>query len=218
MKNKPNHPQQRIDITVPVSSETPVWPGDPVPQLTTLLSIEHGDDCHLSQLTFSLHTGTHVDAPLHFIRGGKDVSSLDISKMEGEILLVEALGIERITVEVLMSLNLTGIVRLLFKTLPDHLDRNDAARQQPYPALDISAARYLADHGFVLCAIDGMTIAIEEQLTAVHRTLLEKEIVIVENLNLHGLTAGLYEIQVVPMLIPGAEAAPARVTIKKSFQ
>lgn len=204
-----------IDITVPVTAETPVWPGDPSAELTTLLSMEKGDSCHLSRLSFGLHTGTHVDAPLHFIQGGKDVSSLDLWKMQGEVLVVDATEEERITSVFLEKLQLASPKRILFKTFSGLLPRNTAVLKQPYNALDRSAAEWLTEQGVVLCGIDGMTIAIEEELSAVHRILLEKEIVIVENLILEQLSAGIYEILVMPMLIPCAEAAPARVLIKK---
>lgn len=206
-----------VDITVPVTRDTPVWPGDPRPELTTILSIENGDGCRLSQLNFGLHTGTHVDAPLHFINGGKDVAALESWKMEGEVLLVDATGVEIITSQFLSGIDLDGVTRVLFKTFSDEVPRNIAAVQLPYRALDLSAAGYLAEKNMVFCAIDGMTIAIENQLAEVHCVLLEKEIIIVENLHLSGLTAGLYDIHVAPMLIPGAEAAPARVSIKKSL-
>lgn len=205
-----------IDISVPVSKETPVWPGDPSPQLTTLFSQENGDDYRLSELRFGLHTGTHIDAPLHFIREGKDVAALELWRMVGEVQVVDATAVQSITAAYLETLPIGSANRLLFKTFSGSEPRSMAARRQPFRALDNSAAEWLAKRGIVLCGIDGMTIAIEEELSAVHRILLEKETVIVENLFLEQLTAGLYEMMALPVLIPGAEAAPARVLIKKS--
>lgn len=211
-----NNDNSFIDITVPVHQETPVWPGDPKPELKTLLSLENGDACHLSQLTLGLHTGTHVDAPLHFMRGGKDVASLALWKLRGEVIVIDATGEPIITAGFLEKQHLGPVKRILFKTFSETADRNTEVLKQPYRALDVSAARWLTEQAFVLCGIDGITIAIEEELTEVHTTLLQREIVIVENLNLQFISAGVYEIWVFPLLIPGAEAAPARVLIKKS--
>lgn len=206
-----------MDITIPVSPDVPVWPGDPVPVLTPLLQIENGDTCRLSTLHMGLHTGTHVDAPLHFIPGGKDVTALDLGRLTGAVQLIDLAGTERITAAVLQPLLHPRVKRVLFRTFHPDEDWNRVAAITPYRALDQTGARFLADAGIVLCGIDGITIACEDQLEPVHRLLLERDVVIVENLNLSALTAGHYEIIVLPLLVPGAEAAPARALIKKSL-
>jgi len=207
-----------IDITIPVSETTPVWPGDPAPELNTMFSHSKGDNFQLSRLNIGLHTGTHVDAPLHFIPGGKGIEKLDIRKMMGLAQLMDFSGVTEITSELLEDRLIEGVQRVLLRTFYQYENRDLTAVKKPYRALNENAARFLVKSGVVLCGIDGMTIAIESQLETVHQILLKEEIVIVENLSLSELTEGLYEMIALPMLIPGAEAAPARVLVKKSLQ
>lgn len=207
-----------IDLTVPVSAETPVWPDDPVPRLTRIVDFVPGADFRLSVLNFGLHTGTHVDAPLHYIKGGRDVSKLDLWKMQGEVMVVDATIVEVITVDFLTSFYWKQVKRVFFKTFSNKVYKNEVVIRRPYRALDASAANWLAAQGIVLCGIDGLTIAIESQIGDAHHALLKNEVVVIEHLDLSKLTPGLYEMIALPMLIPGAEAAPARVLVKKSLQ
>lgn len=218
MINEQMERAEYFDVTIPVSDKTPVWPGDPSSELTKIFSHEKGDNFQLSRLSFGLHTGTHVDAPLHFIAGGKDIAALDISKMIGPVQCIDFSGIAEITAELLKGRLMPGVKRVLFRTFHSHENRDTTALQTPYRALNEEAATCLVQAGVLLCGIDGMTIAMEHQLASVHRILLKEEVVILENLDLSKLTDGLYEIMVLPLLLPGAEAAPARVLIKKSLQ
>lgn len=201
-----------IDVTVPVSPDTPVWPGDPSPVLTAIARHEDGDEAHLSELFFGLHSGTHIDAPLHFIPGGGDVCAIPLSALIGIVRVLDATECACISAEWLRN-RLGDEQRVIFKTISDDADRRTFLENPDFPALDASAAALLVENGIMLAGIDGLSIAIQSELAPVHRLLLE-EVVVLEHLYLLGIKEGIYEMIALPMRIPGAEAAPTRVLIR----
>lgn len=203
-----------IDVTTAIDAATPVWPGDPAPVLSLLAAHAYGDDYQLSEAFFSLHTGTHIDAPLHFIPGGKDITLVSADKMLGEVRVLDASVCETITAAWLMNQDVQQGERLIFKTFGKGF-KPPADYRQHFNALDESAAVYLSGKKIQFAGIDGLSIAIHEQLREVHVTLLQDEIIIVENLNLQGVEEGIYEMICLPLKIQGAEAAPARVMLKQ---
>jgi len=202
------------DVTVPVAADTPVWPGDPAPVITAIARHEDGDGVQLTEAFFGLHTGTHIDAPLHFIPGGADILNLNAQALTGPVWVIDATSVERISAEWLNEHLPKEADRILLKTIPDHADRRAAITRPDPVGLDESAARVLVSQNVLLVGIDGLSIAVVDRLTAVHVLLLEKSIVIVEHLDLNGVDPGSYEMMALPMSIAGAEAAPARVLIR----
>lgn len=202
-----------IDVTVPVSAETPVWPGDPSPVLTAIARHEDGDEAHLSELFFGLHSGTHIDAPLHFIPGGGDVCTLPLDALIGVVRVLDATDCVVISAEWLRK-RLGDEQRVIFKTSSDEADRRTLLEAPDFPALDVSAAAMLVEKGVMLAGIDGLSIAIQSELAPVHRLLLEKDVVVLEHLDLRRIKEGIYEMIALPMRITGAEAAPTRVLIR----
>jgi len=162
-----------------------------------------------------LHTGTHIDAPLHFIKDGKDVTQIPSSSMMGDVLVMDVTNENKITAEYLKRQDFQNCERIFFKTISDEMDRKSSLEKNDFIALDVSAANYLREKKIKLIGIDGLSIAIADELKEVHVSLLEKEIVIVEVLNLQEITAGIYEMICLPIKIAGAEAAPARVLLRK---
>ena len=75
--------KQFVDASVSLSPNTPVWPGDPDVELTRIRSFEAGDGCNLTYASLSLHAGTHLDAPRHFIDGEMGVDQLDLQSLIG---------------------------------------------------------------------------------------------------------------------------------------
>jgi len=203
-----------IDITTGIQASTPVWPGDPAPIISLIASHESGDQYQLSEAFFGLHTGTHVDAPLHFIPGGKDITALSLDKMMGAVRVLDARDCNIITAEWLYDKTIQEGERLIFKTL-DYPLKEAIDYNEVFTALDVSAAGFLAEKKIQFAGIDGLSIAVHQYLREVHVTLLKEDIVIAENLHLEEITAGTYEMICLPVKIPGAEAAPARVLVKR---
>lgn len=201
-----------IDITTPISPSTPVWPGDPKAELTRILSFNNGDACTLSLLSAGLHTGTHLDAPLHFIPGGNDSTTFDLQKMIGDVQVIDATITESITAEWLQQHLLPETNRIILKTLSNGETPTGTGN---FKALDPIGAILLLEKKIFFCGIDGLSIATEDSLQETHKILLSHQVVIAEHLHLTSITAGLYEMICLPMLIAGAEAAPARILLRE---
>lgn len=203
-----------IDVTVPISNNTVVWPGDPRAIITQVASFEIGDHYQLSEVFMNLHTGTHVDAPLHFIKDGKDITQIPLEALMGPVKVLDATEQKGISVEWLMTKNLQKGDRAIFKTMNDDESREEKLLQKEFIALHVDAAYYLSELGIVLTGIDGLSIAVANELNETHIVLLKSEVVIVEVLNLTGIAEGNYEMICLPIKIEGAEAAPARVLLR----
>jgi arylformamidase len=205
-----------MDVSEPISKNTIVWPGDPQAIITQVASYEIGDNYQLSEAFLNLHTGTHVDASLHFIKEGNDVTKISLEALMGEAKVLDASAQKVISTDWLMTKKLRKGDRVLFKTMKDNDNRQEKLSQIDFIALNVDAAYYLSELGIVLAGIDGLSIAIAHELNETHQVLLKNEIVIVEVLNLTGIQEGNYEMICLPIKIEGAEAAPARVLLRET--
>ncbi len=203
-----------LDISESISKNTVVWPGDPQAIITQVASYDIGDHYQLSEAFLNLHTGTHVDAPLHFIKDGKDITKISLDALMGAAKVLDASTQEVISVEWLMTKNLFKGDRVLFKTMKEDDNRQEKLAAIDFIALDVAAAYYLAELGIVLAGIDGLSIAKADELNETHIVLLKNEVVIVEVLNLAGIEEGDYEMICLPIKMEVAEAAPARVLLR----
>lgn len=208
------------DVTVPVSNELPTWPSDPAVEISDFSSLSAGDAANVSMLNLGAHTGTHVDAPAHFIEGAAKVESLSLDALIGDAVVIElpedALAIDEAFVQ---KHYVPGTERVLFKT------RNSAFWSEPEPQfhtdftyLDLPAAKWLVEQGIKLVGIDYLSI--EKYASARHEThlaLLSRSVVILEGLNLTGIAPGKYELICLPLRLRSnkGDGAPARVVLRK---
>lgn len=170
-----------------------------------------------TSLYMSVHTGTHIDAPSHFIKGGATVDELSLERLMGPTWVVALPGAETIDVELLEQADIPDSVdRLLLKT--DNQRRWSADFDPGYAALDLSGARWLLEHGIRLVGIDYLSIQAFEASDRVHVELLEAGVVIVEGLDLSDLCEGPHELICLPLRLEGIEASPARVLARPTQQ
>lgn len=201
------------DITVPLSAELPVYPGDPPIEIRDSLVLAKGEPANVSALNFGAHTGTHVDAPAHFIEGAKKVESLDLDVLIGEVEVIEVSCDTRVITEEFVET--TCAPRVIFKTRNSGLWSTDFKTDFTY--LDLTAARKLIENGVRLVGIDYLSI---EQFGShdheVHRALLSHEVIILEGLNLTGVPAGKYELICLPLRLRSnlGDGAPARAVLR----
>jgi arylformamidase len=207
-----------IDISLPVvPNKTPIYPGNPPVTFNWALSLEHGDVCNLSDLHFGAHTGTHIDAPLHFIANGQPVDQIPLDKLIGPARVLECpRDATLIDVAELDRLPWRGASRLLFKTHNSYANYNDdPAFHRDFTAIAPAAARRLAQTGVELVGIDYLSIEkFGSKVPETHRALLGNGVVIVEGLDLRPVGAGDYELICLPARLVGREAAPTRAVVR----
>ena len=200
------------DVTRPVSPAMPVWPGDPPVSLKMVKRIEDGAKDNLSHLACSVHIGTHVDAPLHFISGGGDISSLSLDALTGPATVVALPEADAITAGDLARLNLPHEVkRLLFKTRNGALPTAEFSKD--FVALTLDAAQWIVERGVRLVGVDYLSVECFGGDGSVHRALLGAGVVAVEGLDLRDVPPGDYTLYCLPMKLVGSEGAPARVIL-----
>ena len=207
------------DVSVPLSAATPTYPGDPGIDIKQWLSLEKGDAANVSLISFGLHSGTHVDAPAHFIAGGARVESLPIESLIGEADVVEISHDARVIDESVITANVRSTCqRVLFKTRNSTFWNSlQNGFRQDYTYIEPKAAARLVEMGVKLVGIDYLSV---EQFNSksfeTHHTLLAKNVVILEGLDLREVPAGTYELFCLPLKIAGGsgDGAPARVILR----
>lgn len=206
------------DISVSISERTPVYEGDPTVEFEIASAIERGDAANVSKLCCGVHTGTHVDAPTHFIEGGRRIHDLDLEKLVGKCRVVEIA--ETVSaIEAKHIVNLETVERVLFKTKNSDF-WNDFAQgfRKDFTYIAPDASQALVDLNVKLVGIDYLSVEkFGSEDFATHLTLLENEIVIVEGLDLREVSAGDYELICLPLKLDGGagDGAPARVILRE---
>ena len=206
-----------IDISLPLSSELPVWPGTQSFKLESVQSLSSGDHCNESAYSANIHTGTHIDMPWHFLNDGDKTDSLEIGRMIGPALVVWLPDVKKITPEVLGSVRIPeGTKRLIFRTDNSILwGEGDLEFKRNFVALTAKAATWLVEAGIDLVGIDYLSIQLFGDSSETHEILLQADILILEGLNLFEVQPGTYELICLPLAIFGAEGAPARAILRR---
>ncbi len=191
------------DITLPISEDLPVWPDDPPLKLSLAFALAEGDEANVTALQMSAHTGTHIDAPCHFIPKGLAVDQLHVKTC-----------IDRADLE---ALDFSSITRILFKTQNSlKAGYRKHPFQSDYIALSTQGAEVLKDAGVQLIGIDAFSIEAYKNIDhATHHLLLQNNIVIIEGLDLKDVPAGDYELIALPIKLKGADGAPTRVVLRE---
>ena len=204
------------DITVPIRSDMPIYEGDPPVKIEAASSLASGDSANVSFLHFGAHTGSHVDAPAHFIEGAAKIDSLPFDVLIGSARVIHVPEDRtEIDSEFLSSCDLENVERIIFRT------RNSgfwlSGFRKDFTHLLPEAAEMLVNRGVKLVGTDYLSI--EKFHSGHHRThiaLLARGVVIVEGLNLSGVPAGDYELICLPLKIAegAGDGAPARVVLR----
>jgi arylformamidase len=204
------------DISLPVSGDLPVWPGDPPVTLERAGSIKAGASANVTRIELGSHAGTHIDAPHHFFEQGRTADAISLEACIGPCLVLEHGPETPIEREDLDFHDLEGCERILFKTRnSDRWARGTAEFTEDYVSLGMSAAVRLVEKKIVLVGVDYLSIeAFIAPGNPVHSILLENEIVIVEGLNLSAVKPGRYELICLPLKIVGSDGAPARAVLR----
>ena len=203
-----------IDISISLQEGMVQWPGDPLFALQKDCSIK-SEQVNVSSVSICLHTGTHVDAPLHYLEHGADISSLDLDKLIGIARVIQIKHPQWITTEELLQHNIKSGERILFKTKNSSINWATSPFLETFVALTNEAAFYLSALGIKLAGIDYISISGVHNAPTVHQALLSASVCIVEGLNLTSVEEGVYDLICLPVKIKNADGAPARVVIRK---
>jgi len=204
------------DISLTITPDLPTWPGDPRVELSRIQQIEDGSDANVSRMSIGVHTGTHVDAPYHFMKDGTTVDTLPLEVLIGAVQVVE-LGneIETISAGALEKAGLIpGVSRILFKTRNSSIwTKGNQPFQKDFVALDASGAKFLVAQKIQLVGIDYLSIAPFNDPVPTHQILLKAGIVVIEGVDLSQINAGVYQLACLPLKLGATEGAPARVVL-----
>jgi len=194
-----------FDVSVPIQPGMITYPGDPEVQMERVVSIEHGDIANLTRLDFGVHTGTHVDAPLHFLDQGAGADALPLELFLGPCEVVDATGASG---EIGPDAVPSSVERVLFKTRNSELWERDGF-DEDFVRIGLAAAQRLVERGVRLVGVDYLSVG-EPQT---HETLLGAGIAAIEGLDLRGIEPGSYQLVCLPLRIVDSDGAPARAVL-----
>ena len=203
-----------FDISVPIRTGGVVYPGNPAIDITLVSAVARGNTANVSQIVFGSHTGTHADSSRHFFDGAQPVDQIPLDRLIGSArLIVMGDDVRSVGEKELRAAGIEGQKRVLIRT------RNSGLLKQKefvpdYTFIAPDGAQYLVDIGVELVGVDYLSI---EQFHSghhkTHRTLLARDIVIIEGLALDEPPAGDYEFICLPLRLEGLDGAPARAVL-----
>lgn len=210
-------PPKIYDISVPVSDDLLVWPGDPKVRVTRVSDLASGDVSTVSHLAMTTHSGTHIDTPSHFLPGEASLDEVALEVLVGTAVVVDTGPAETLTAEVLESLAIpAGAGRILFRTGNEaHWPEQAKAFREDFIGITEDGARWLADRGVKLVGVDYLSVAAFDDLVSAHKILLAAGMILLESITLAGVPAGDYELICLPLKIAGAEGAPCRAILRQ---
>ena len=203
------------DISLTLSESIPTWPGDRGAEFKKLLELSKGEMANVTAIKMSAHTGTHVDAPCHFLKDGYSVEKLSLEVLIGKAVVVDTSDAKLITKKVLEEINIPpNTERLLIKTRNSEQWENGATEFiEDYIAISADGAEHLVEQGVKLIGVDYLSVAPFDRLVATHQILLKAEVVILEGINLTEVSPGIYTLYCLPIKIAGSDGAPARAIL-----
>lgn len=208
---------QIYDISVSISPSLPVWPGDPKVSLERIAKIEDGDEANVSRLAMCVHSGTHIDAPYHFMgEGSTTVDDLSLKLLIGRAHVLHIPDeVNLITADILKQAAIHHRVRrLLLRTRNSACwERGEEQFQKDFVAINPDGASYLVQRGIQVVGVDYLSVAPFEDTGPTHKILLAAGAVIIEGLDLSAVPGGYYTMYCLPIKIEGADGAPARVIL-----
>ena len=205
------------DISLTVTPSLPVWPGDARIVMERVSKMEEGEPCNITQISMSVHSGTHVDAPYHFLGGDTmTVDEVPLNMLAGRAYVLHLPNeVDVITAAVLEGAEIPPRTRrLLFKTRNSgYWERGESKFRVDFVGISPDGAQYLVDRGVKLVGVDYLSVAPYNQGVPTHEILLQAGIVVVEGLNLSEVSQGRYTLYCLPLKLGGSDGAPARAIL-----
>jgi arylformamidase len=203
------------DISVPITTTMPVWPSDPPVSLTPI-SHPSRDKSHTVRVTsveMGSHTGTHIDAPWHMVEGGRRLNQIPLETLIGPAVVLAIPGAKSLKRADVEKFDFTGVQRILFKT-DNSQHWKDGKFYEQFVYLEPEAAEFLVEHGIKLVGIDYLSVdQFKSEAHPSHFVLLERNVVIIEGLNLSQVPPGQYHMTALPLNLQEVDGAPTRVIL-----
>ena len=205
-----------IDVSVLLTAGMPVYPGNPEFEMVPVHRIADGHSSNHSKLVMGTHTGTHVDAPLHFFDGRPGVDAMPLDLLVGRARVIDLPHRGGITEAHLADAGLREDLRVLLRTPNSALWNTTDGFHTDYTYLTEGGAKFLVDQGVKVVGVDYLSVEQFKKAGApAHHVLLGSGVIIIEGLNLSDADAGRYEMYCLPLRIANADGAPARVVLKR---
>lgn len=201
-----------FDISQPLENGMPIWPGDTAFRSSWTMKLADGKSVNLGSATLSLHSGTHADAPLHFWADGLAMDECDLSQYIGKAIVIDATDSDKILERHLTGLKANDVERLLFKT------RNDAQQEfsDKFSYFSLEAVRAIGRLASVLIGTDAPSVdKFDSKTLDAHNGFAANGIAILENLRLHHIEPGEYELIALPLRLVGMDASPVRAILRR---
>jgi arylformamidase len=203
-----------IDISMELGGALPIWPGSPGFASTGRMEVGRGDEANVSTITMDVHTGTHVDAPRHFLEDGVELETLGIEPFVGSADVVDLTDVDVIDSAALRSRVPDDSTRILLKTSNSiTVGFRDGPFRDDYVAISAEGARWLAERGPALVGVDYLSVQRFHDSPETHLVLLSAGIALLEGLVLNDVIPGRYLLACLPLRLQAAEAAPARAIL-----
>lgn len=203
------------DVSVPLRDGMIHWPGDPECHIKRVVSMDDGAVCNLTHLSLSAHTGTHMDAPRHFVADGKTMEQMPLEAVIGRCRVFEMECEDQITADDLKQLKLMPGQRVLFKTRNSTRSWGMQEFDKHFVSIRQDAAAYLVEQKVMTVGVDYLSIGgYEKDGVETHQIMLGAGMWVIEGLNLADIKPGYYELICLPLKIEGADGAPCRVVLR----
>jgi arylformamidase len=204
-----------IDISVPLYSGMVHWPDNPPVEIERTMSMDAGAVCNVSKLSMGAHTGTHMDAPIHFIRNGKAIDGMPLEATIGLVRVLEIADTESVKVNELQTHNIQPGERVLLKTINSQRCWQSDTFVEDFVYISHEAAQYLAERRVQTVGVDYLSVGgYSKDGPETHRALLSAGIWVIEGLNLSQVQPGSYQFICLPIKMVGSDGAPARAILR----
>jgi arylformamidase len=204
-----------IDVSVTVRHGMPHWPENPPIVLERVMELGRGDDCNVSRLAMGVHTGTHMDGPVHFLNEAAGVDEMPLTATMGEARVIEIEHAREITVGEIRKHGLRAGERVLFRTSNSARCWDSSSFVEDFVYITEQAAMHLAETKVQTVGIDYLSVGgYRSDGAKIHKILLQAGIWIIEGLDLSPVTEGRYEMICLPVKLHGSDGAPARAILR----
>jgi len=208
-------PSAWIDVSVPLKTGMVHWPGDPAVEVTRPQNLDRGDSCTVSFLQMGVHSGTHMDAPAHFVRGGRTIDQLPLDAVIGPARVIDIQSTGSVEPKKLARHRIRRGERILFRTRNSRRCWREDDFMTDFVYISPVAAEWLAERQVRTVGVDYLSVgAFKKSGRATHLALLGAGIWIIEGLNLSKVRPGPVDLICLPLRLLGAEGAPARVVVR----